>query len=266
MARRLTAPLAGLVTRAEAIGHGDFAPAAVSSGIPEIDGVSQVLERSAQRVAALVALQRDFAADAAHQLRTPLTGIALRLEEVVRIGDEQVRQEAEGAVTQVERLDRVITSLLARARGDSAEPTLFDLAELVQHEAVGWGRVLAQHHRPLVLDLSAGTCVVARREHLVGILTSLLDNALVHGWGPVHVGVARSQEQALLIVRDEGPGVPAALAHDIFQRQVSGNHGTGIGLALASSLAVAEGGLLELSHESATFVLTLPSAPRVGQR
>jgi signal transduction histidine kinase len=79
-ARRLTKPLSELAERADALGRGDFAPTAVDSGIPEIDGVSHVLERSGQQLAVMIEHQRDFASDAAHQLRTPLTGIGLRLD------------------------------------------------------------------------------------------------------------------------------------------------------------------------------------------
>ena len=94
-----------------------------------------MLEPSARQLRTTSELQRDFASDAAHQLRTPLTGIGLRLEELTRIGDAAVRAEADDALGQVERLDRVIGVLLARARGDAAEPTRIDLSQLLEHEA-----------------------------------------------------------------------------------------------------------------------------------
>ena len=109
-----------------------------SAASPRSTRVSHVLERSARQIAAMMEQQRNFASDAAHQLRTPLTGIGLRLEELARIGDAEVRQEAEDALAQVERLDRVISALLARARGDAAAPVLLDLGELVAHEAPVW--------------------------------------------------------------------------------------------------------------------------------
>jgi len=143
-ARRLTRPLSELLHRADALGHGEFSPAAVVSGIPEIDGISRVLERSAQQLGTTIALQRDFASDAAHQLRTPLTGIGLRLDELSRIGDAAVREEAEDALAQVERLDRVITALLARAKGDTADPSLFDLGQLLVQETETWTRALVE--------------------------------------------------------------------------------------------------------------------------
>ncbi len=261
IARRLSRPLAHLLDRAEALGRGGTGPELVESGIAEIDGVARVLERSAIQLATTLELQRDFAGDAAHQLRTPLTGIGLRLEELARTGDESARQEAELALGQVERLDRVITALLARARGDAAEPTLVDLQSLLRHEEPAWAAALAAQGRTLHMH-TVSVAVHARQEHLGGVLSCLLDNALHHGGGAVHVTVAHTAGATTVEVRDEGPGVPSELASAVFDRRVSGGERTGIGLALARSLATAEGGRLELvDPASALFRLTLAGGP-----
>jgi signal transduction histidine kinase len=261
-ARRLTRPLSELLDRADALGRGEFTGAAVDSGIAEIDGISRVLERSARQLGTVIELQRDFASDAAHQLRTPLTGIGLRLDELTRIGDSAVRDEAEDALAQVTRLDRVISVLLARARGDAAEPTTVDLASLLGHEAQAWSRALAKRGRALVLEVPQGLVVHARREHLAGVLSCLLDNALQHGAGTVRIVGSRSATGAAQVtVTDQGSGVPADLAEHVFDRRVSGTQGTGIGLALARSLAAAEGGQLTLVEPN-RFVLSLPLAPQ----
>lgn len=259
-ARRLTRPLSELLDRADALGRGEFRSAAVVSGIPEIDGIAQVLDRSAQQLGTMLELQRDFASDAAHQLRTPLTGIGLRLDELSRIGDAAGRAEAEDALAQVERLDRVITALLARARGDAADPTLVDLAALLDHEAEPWARALAEQGRELELAVEPGMVVRARPDHLAGVVSCLLDNALQHGAGTVRLTGSRTNLGAQFEVFDEGPGVPVALAPHVFERRVSGSRGTGIGLALARSLAAAEGGALTLVGPN-RFLLTLPLTP-----
>lgn len=259
-ARRLTRPLSELLDRADALGRGEFRPTAVVSGIPEIDGISRVLGRSAQQLGTVMELQRDFASDAAHQLRTPLTGIGLRLDELSRIGDDAVREEAEDALAQVERLDRVISALLARARGDAADPTPWDLAALLDHEAGAWARALAEQGRELIVAVEPGMVVRGRRDHLAGIVSCLLDNALQHGAGTVHLAGRRTDDGAEVEVLDGGSGVPVELVAQVFDRRVSGSHGTGIGLALARSLAAAEGGALALDGAN-RFVLTLPLAP-----
>ncbi|MCU1588518.1 MAG: histidine kinase [Frankiales bacterium] len=254
---RLTRPLSQLHDRADALGRGDFRPSVLVSGIPEIDGISAVLERSARQLGTTIELQRDFASDAAHQLRTPLTGIGLRLDELTRIGDAAVRQEAEDALAQVERLDRVISVLLARARGDAAAPTEFDVSEVLSNEVDGWSRTLAEQDRSLSLLVEPGHVVQARREHVASIVSCLLDNALRHGVGAVTLSCHGDGAFVDVAVSDEGPGVPPELAEQVFERRVSGGDGTGIGLALARSLAAAEGGELALADRS-RFLLTLP--------
>jgi signal transduction histidine kinase len=259
-ARRIAAPIGDLAARADELGRGTFATTAAASGIPEIDHVAEALERSAHQVGTLVELQREFASDAAHQLRTPLTSIGLHLEEIGRIGQGDIRAEADDSLAQVERLNSVIGSLLQRARGDATDPTILDLGELATDASAPWARVLERRSRRLVLDIAAGVQVLARRAHLLSVMASLLDNALTHGDGDVRLTVRQEAGLAQLRVSDEGAGVPDELADRIFTRQVSGNKGTGIGLALAHSLAAAESGSLVLSRAiPAEFTLTLPA-------
>lgn len=255
--RRLAQPVGDLAARADRLGRGEFSGEPLSSGVPEIDHVSQVLERSARQIGTYVELQRHFASDAAHQLRTPLTSIGLHLDELIRVGDDSSRQEAEDALTQVSRLDDVITALLARARGDSADPEVLDLGELAIAGSTAWGHVLSRAGRQLERTIEPKVQILARREHVLGVISSLLDNAVSHGRGAVSLTVTRRERAAELAVSDEGDGVPADLLPSIFDRQVSGRQGTGIGLALAHSLADAEGGTLSVERP-ALFVLRLP--------
>jgi signal transduction histidine kinase len=258
-ARRLALPLAELATRADALGRGEFAAAPLQSGVPEIDQVSAELERSAHQLGTLIDLQQQFASDAAHQLRTPLTSIGLHLDEIGHIGDPTVRAEADDALAQVERLNGVISSLLARARGNSADAEDLDLATLLTEGTTPWRRVLSQQQRTLEVRVCSPLPVRARREHVLGVLTSLLDNAVVHGTGTVQLTVAAQAGMAVVTVRDAGAGVRESLRDSIFDRQTSGGSGTGIGLALARSLAAAESGALTLSPDDpAEFVFTLP--------
>jgi signal transduction histidine kinase len=256
-ARRLATPVARLLDRADDLGRGKFDTPPLVSGIPEIDAMATTLDRSARQIGALLERQRDFAADAAHQLRTPLTSVGLHLDEIALLGDETVRQEAEQAQAQVERLDRVITSFLARARGDVEERSDVDLSALVVDGCAPWTRLLAREGRRLHQRVEPDVWVHARRDHLLAVLGSLLDNALVHGAGTVTVSVASDGDRAAMTVGDEGPGVPPELADSVFQRRISGARGTGIGLGLAHSLAVAEDGSLHLEPPS-RFVVTLP--------
>lgn len=248
-ARTLAAPLARLAERAHRLGRGDFALTPVISGVAEIDAISLSLERSAAQIGALIELQKEFAADAAHQLRTPLTGIGLRLDEIAFQAGESVREEVDQAQRQLERLNDVITTLLARARDDSAEPTDLDLAALVRQEALAWERVLTRQGRGLHLELGGGAVAHGRREHIHAITSALLENALHHGTGNISIAVGSDPTGVWLSVEDSGSGIPPELGDTVFVRSVTGNHsaGSGIGLALARALAEADGGTLDIA-------------------
>ena len=115
-ARRLTRPLQELAGAADRLGSGDASPLGRRYGIPELDRVAEGLDGSAQRISELLAAERQFAADASHQLRTPLTALSMRLEEMIAAADqpEVVREEGVAALLQTERLTDVVSQLLGR--------------------------------------------------------------------------------------------------------------------------------------------------------
>src|SRR3954453_5278296 len=261
--RRLAAPVAQLLARADDLGRGDFTGPALVSGIPEIDEVAHVLDRSARQIGSLVELQREFAADAAHQLRTPLTSVALHIDEMAVAGGDVVKEEAEEALGQVERLNRVITAFLARARGDAAPPEAVDLSTLVADCCSPYTRLLRRANRRLHTAITPGISVCVRSDHVLAALDCLLGNPLVHGAGTVSVSTVGHERTVDVVVTDEGPGVPAELRDSIFERLISGAHSSGIGLGLARALTTTEGGTLRL-EPPATFAPTPPVEEPAG--
>jgi signal transduction histidine kinase len=141
-ARRLARPLVQLAFNAERLGAGESRLAPVDSGVAEVDQVAEVLERSAQRMAVTLAAERDFTSDASHQLRTPLTALSMRLEEISAAETVQAAQEeARIALVQVERLTQVVQDLLARSRRahhDSTQAIALD--EVVNQQQQEWTR------------------------------------------------------------------------------------------------------------------------------
>ncbi len=261
-ARRVAAPLTELTSVAERFGEGPSKIEPLRSGIPEIDRVSDILARSSMQVTKSLSAERAFASDASHQLRTPLTALLMRLEEIAMAPDLDVAQEeATAAIDQVERLTRVVDDLLLRRRADptAAQPevALDSVIAGLQRE---WQPAFEQARRSVRVDGERGLVVKATPVALAQMLSTLLENSLVHGRGTVQITARRSGPSVVVEVRDEGDGVPAAIAPHIFERSVSSGKGTstGLGLALARDLAESCGGRLDLiERQPATFALFL---------
>jgi signal transduction histidine kinase len=265
-ARRLARPLESLAGSSARLGQGDFSTRAGRFSIPEVDALAQVLDASAGRIARLVAREREFSANVSHQLRTPITALRLRLEELAlkpHVSTAE-REEVDAALAEVDRLESTIAGLLAYAREESAgEAARLDLADLTRRHAATWEVLFRQERRPLAVDAPAAVTVNASPAAVGQVLDVLLDNALHHGAGRVLVTARDDGRRALIAVEDEGAGIPAEIAEGMFERGASDGGGTGIGLHLAQVLAGAEGGRLVLVRSAPPrFELTLPHRVR----
>ncbi|MDQ1614595.1 MAG: hypothetical protein QOJ60_534 [Actinomycetota bacterium] len=265
--RRLTTPLVALADRAERLGSGDARTPLAASGIEELDRVAELLERSANRIDRLIAAERQFASDASHQLRTPLTALSMRLEEIISAEDQQtVREEARSALTQVERLATVVEHLLDSVRDNNLRVGPVPLDDVVLQQIVEWEPAFGAADRRIVASGSRGLIALATHNGLSQVLATLLENSLVHGAGQVTVSTRSTGISLVVEVTDQGPGVPHELGARIFERSVSGRRGTGLGLALARELAAADGGRLELVQQRppvfALFLSTAETGPR----
>jgi len=263
-AQRISAPLVYLAASAEQLGAGQVRAPMAASGIAEIDQVSAELARSSQRLAARLEAERQFTTDARHQMRTPLTALSMRLEEIQLITDDpEVAEEARIALDQVDRLVGVVDDLLAASRSMSSgntEPV--EVAELTRKLGEEWAPSFARAGRQLVIDVPVGEEVLATPGQLSQIVATLIENSLRHGAGTTTVRLRQSGvggSMTAIEVADEGPGVADAIADRIFERGFS-TGGTGLGLALARNLAAADGGRLELAQRRpCVFALFLPS-------
>ncbi|WP_030423068.1 ATP-binding protein [Streptomyces sp. SCSIO 75703] len=247
-AGRLASPLTDLAETAERLGSGDPRPRHKRYGVPELDRVADVLDASAERIARMLTAERRLAADASHQLRTPLTALSMRLEEITLTDDpETVKEEATIALTQVERLTDVVERLLTNARDPrSGSAVSFDLDDVIQQQIAEWRPAYRSAGRAIVTSGKRHLTAVGTPGAVAQVLAALIENSLMHGGGTVALRTRVTGNQAVIEVADEGPGVPADLGARIFERTISGRNSTGIGLAVARDLAEADGGRLEL--------------------
>lgn len=274
-AETIADPLRRLAHRTDEMASGGFAldpkarpgrvvqPEPWRAGIREIDAVAREIDRHHSTFARALVSERSFAADASHQLRTPLAALLLRLEEIAQSHDAaEARTEAEIAIGQVERLTGVVDELLRRTRAGHASGGAFSAVDQVLAGLdEEWTPSFTEQGRSIELSCERGIIVDASASALSQVLNSLVENALVHGHGDVQVHVSRSGPSAVFRVRDEGPGIPQELARSIFERAVTTGSGTGLGLAVARETVESVGGRLELVQiRPPVFAAYLPVA------
>ena len=261
-ARRLAGPLQDLARRAARLGSGDFRPAPRRYGVAELDRVSEVLDSSAVELAAMLQRERELVGDVSHQLRSRLTAVRLRLDELAEHHDPAVVEEAGAAMAQVDRLTAAVEEMVVASRTvHTAGTDPLDVGAELGAVVAEWQGLYAQAGRSLRLDAEPGVLARATPSRLREAVVVLVENALVHGGGPVTVMVTQAgapaagrpsatagarEPRVLVEVSDSGPGVPESLVAHVFDRGFSGAASSGVGLALARALVETDGGRLEL--------------------
>jgi signal transduction histidine kinase len=247
LGRRLARPLERVAAAAGRLGDGDFSVRAPRGAIREVDAVADALDLTSARLEDLIARERAFSADASHQLRTPLAALRLELEAMQLVAPRA--EPLERALTEVDRLQQTIETLLAVARDHPGPNATHEVTELLTEIEQRWRGQLAESGRRLTLRLPGDAVRVRARGPVVReILDVLLDNAARHGRGAVAIALRTIDEHWVEIaVGDQGPGF-ASDERTAFLRRSEGADGHGIGLALARSLAHAEGGRLTITN------------------
>ena len=265
LSRDLSAPLIYLAAQAEQIGSGGVRARVEKSGIEEIDLVSEELARTGERMAGRLAAERQAAADASHQLRTPLTALSMRLEEIELISTEdEVRAEARTCLEQVERMTNVVTELLDVSKRQTSQTEAIHILEVFNTAREEWEAQFQAAGRSLVFLDEAERPILADAGKLGQVLATLIENSLRYGDGTTRVWAhaGTSKRGVVIEVSDEGEGIDESLAPDIFEKGVSGHGSTGIGLALAHDLAQAMGGRLELkTNKPPVFTVSVAAIP-----
>jgi signal transduction histidine kinase len=254
IARSIAWPIRQLNDRAARFAAGDLSAGPPVGGPNEIRELARTMSDMAGRLAAMLDEQRAFVADASHQLRTPLTALRLRLENLRSRLAEADGAELDAAIDETSRLAVLVTDLLQLARADEPRPVQpVDLAALAAERVDVWGAVAGE--RSVGLELVGGdsaATALAAPGAVEQMLDNVLDNALNASppGGTVTVSVDASDVAVRrLAVSDEGPGLGDAdkeRALRRFWRGSTDTPGTGLGLAVVESLARACGGSVRL--------------------
>ena len=256
-ARSVTRPLDELETATRRLAGGDLdARANDADGPPEVRGLAQSFNSMASRLQRLVDQQRSFAGDASHQLRTPLTALRLRLEQAALSAgeDSPAAEPIEEALTETERLRRMIEGLLllTRAENTTVSVEAIDVAEIVRERADYWRPLAQERSVAIEVDSPASVSGSAVAGAVEQIVDNLVDNALEASpeGSKVRIIVERVDDSVVLHVVDQGPGLSAEQlerALDRFWRAEGASvGGSGLGLAIVRQLATVGGGTARL--------------------
>ncbi len=274
IARQVTRPVRSLESAARALADGDLSERVVpQGGAPELAALGRTFNEMATRLETLVMSQRAFIADASHQLRTPLTALRLRLENLEDTVDPDRRAALQGALAEIMRLSRLVDGLLAisRAEARNEPPKPVDLAPAVHSRVDVWTPLAGESGITLEASGPAQAWARAVPGAIEQILDNLISNALeaTTDGGSIAVSVRDAGTEWELHVTDSGAGMSAASrsrAFDRFYSEGKSGSGSGLGLAVVRQLAVASGGDARL-EESPTggidAVVRLARAPAV---
>jgi signal transduction histidine kinase len=273
LARWIAAPLRRVQEGATALGDGDLATRVPErSGPPEVRALAAAFNETARRLEELIEAQDAFVADASHQLRTPLTALRLRLENLESEGGDD-GADVLAALDEVRRLARMVDGLLALARaerhaaGSLAVPVAVTAALDERRDA--WAPVGDERAVTIAVEGAADLSVLVEPGRFAQVVDNLLDNAL-EASPPGTTVVLRAVEDGDRVevhVEDQGPGMndeQRARAFDRFWQGAEGTGSSGLGLAIVSKLVHADGGAVDLRPVASgglDAVVVLPRAP-----
>lgn len=251
LANILVRPIDSLRRAAKRLADGEDDVVVAEEGPGELRQLSRTFNEMTRRVRGMLERQRSFAGDAAHQLRTPLTALRLRLESAAEssaTNGAESRVHIDAAIDETERLATLTEQMLqlARTEGRVLPVSTFDLSAVVRELAGDWSALAAERDVALSTSVPEQVYVSSSETAWREIAANYLDNAIGHSprGSRVEMLVTANQHAAELIVRDSGVGMPAADRERAFDRFWRGDNssarsGSGMGLAIVAHLASA---------------------------
>jgi len=249
IARSIVSPLRRVALVADALPEDLDLRAREDVGPPEVRLVARSLNSTATRLQGMINRTQRVAADASHHLRTPLTGVRLRLEAIEDISSQpDVVTQATAAIDEVDRLAHRIERVLALARTDSGavRTDLINTTNVIGQRVSEALLVAEERGIDMRIHLEPDLMVTTSATALAGLVDELLGNALTYARTSITVELHSRNDTVALTVGDDGPGVSALELEEIFHRFTRGSGakpgGSGLGLALVQETARAYGG------------------------
>lgn len=252
IASQITRPIRRFEAAARAVADGDLGARAPVLGSSEQRSLAVAFNEMTDRLSESLKSQSRLVADASHQLRTPLTGLRLRLEATLsRTSDPEASDELEHALGEVDRLARTVEELLVLSETGERDtrPDSLALDIVVAHAVERWLPYAQASGHELKVFAERPVRVTASRRDIDRVLDALLENAIAYS--PANTEITVRAEGNAIVVRDRGPGLGGE-GEELFERFHRGRvgrakpGGTGLGLAIARSLARRWGGEVRL--------------------
>jgi len=235
-----------------------------STGLAEIDITLQNLFLAATDAQRRLDAERTLAADVSHQLRSPLTALSLRLEQIVQdTSDTQVHDDAVAALNQVDRLVRLVEGLLTTWRSTSdRELSEIDISKFLATVQDRWQSRLQSAGRNIEVFSEPKLIALGTPEIQDLVISVLIENSLQHGAGTIRITSRDYQSWILIEISDQGDGITPDIESSLMVQGTT-TGGTGLGLAWARSQVASDGGRLELRNlKPAAFGIFLMSATK----
>jgi signal transduction histidine kinase len=235
-----------------------------STGLAEIDITLQNLFLAATDAQRRLDAERTLAADVSHQLRSPLTALSLRLEQIVQdTSDTQVHDDAVAALNQVDRLVRLVEGLLTTWRSTSdRELSEIDVSKFLGTVQDRWKSRLQSAGRNIEVLSEPKLIALGTPEIQDLVISVLIENSLQHGAGTIRITSRDYQSWILIEISDQGDGITPDIESSLMVQGTT-TGGTGLGLAWARSQVASDGGRLELRNlKPAAFGIFLMSATK----
>lgn len=277
LSRRISAPIRALTSAAKRLGQGDFSQRVTIRSKDEVGELARTFNSMAGDLMRAEQLRRNLVADAAHELRTPLSNVRGYLE---AIRDGVMQADASTLLSVYEEvilLSQLIEELQELSLADAGELKLFrqpeDISELIQKAASGVQPAIKAKGLSLTVNLGDRLPLCHIDSHRIGqVLRNLLDNAVAHTpeGGAITITAGEQGNWVEVAVADTGEGIPPADLPNVFERfyrvdksRARATGGSGLGLTIARRLVEAHGGRIEAESEpgkGSRFAFTVPKA------